>query len=129
MDRPAPDFFPRLLTVKNDDQPLAHFVISVTRVNGLSEPVEMHVIITRTKEKEADKVQKNSDSVDYEAKSTPYVHPISTSLSEANKRGLDNLAYWRNGFRGSRVYILNQALAQYLAHYQESQQAIPANEM
>jgi hypothetical protein len=115
--------------VQNDDQPLAHFVTSVTGINGLSEPVEVHIIITRPKEKEVGNVQRDSAGVDYADKSTPYIHPISTSLSEDNKRGLDNLAYWRNGFRGSRVYILNQALAQYLAHYQESKQAVPANEL
>lgn len=124
--RPYPFFF--LLPVQNDDQPLAHFVTSVTGVNGLSEPIEVHVIITRTKETEAGNVQQDSVDTDYEAKSTPYIHPISSSLSEANKRGLDNLAYWRNGFRGSRVYILNQALAHYLARYQESRQTIPAGE-
>ncbi|GAB3636725.1 hypothetical protein GCM10027422_23150 [Hymenobacter arcticus] len=88
----------------------------------------MHIIITRTTEKETVIQQENSTDPDYKGKATPYVHPVTTNLSEANKQGLDNLAYWRNGIKGSRVYILNQALSQYLAQYRESQRAIPADE-
>jgi hypothetical protein len=97
-------------------------------VNGLSEPIEVHVIITRAKEAEMVSTQEQAAEATPEGKPS-YVHSITTNLSEANKHGLDNLAYWRNGFRSSKVYILNQALAQYLAQYQESKRNIPFDEV
>ena len=58
-------------------------------------------------------------------KGSPYVHAFTTNLSDANKRGLDNLAYWGVGHRRSKSYHVNQALTQYLARYEESQQPFP----
>jgi hypothetical protein len=132
--------------VRNDGQPLVQFVTSVAGINGLSEPVQVQVIISRTTGLELaasrDKAIGNDSvlrgigsevtathekvtSPKYEGGPTPYIHSVTTNLSEANKQGLDNLAYWRNGPEASKVYIHNQALAQYLAQYKESQRPIP----
>lgn len=57
-----------------------------------------------------------------------YVHMFGGRISDANKKGVESLSYWRNGFKGQKAYILNQALAQYLAQYPESQRPIPPDE-
>lgn len=57
-----------------------------------------------------------------------YVHMFAARISDANKKGVDSLSYWRNGFKAQKAYILNEALAQYLAQYPESQQPIPPEE-
>lgn len=50
-------------------------------------------------------------------KHPPYVHTLKTKLSEANKRGLENMVHRGTGPRRSKSYIINQALAQYLGQY------------
>lgn len=57
-----------------------------------------------------------------------YVHMFGGRISEANKKGIESLSYWRNGVKGQKSYILNEALAQYLAQYPESQRPIPSDE-
>jgi hypothetical protein len=114
--------------VRNDSQPIAHFVISMTGINGLPEPVQVQVIISRPKEIEETAIQEDVTGPAYQNDPSPYIHSVTTSLSEDNKQGLDNLAYWRNGPEASKVYIYNQALAQYLAQYKDSRRPIPTKE-
>lgn len=132
--------------MRNDSQPLAYFAASVAGINGISEPIQVQVIISRltgvdavdAQEKvvggddalrdvgsEAAATQEKGINPEYDSGHTPYIHSVTTNLSEANKQGLDNLAYWRNGPEASKVYIHNQALTQYLARYKESQRPIP----
>lgn len=135
--------------MRNDSQPLAHFVASVAGIDDLSDPVQVQVIISRTMgikavttqekviggdelrsvESEANPTREKTTSPEFESGPTPYIHSVTTNLSEANKQGLDNLAYWRNGPEASKVYIYNQALAQYLAQYEESQHPIPSKKV
>ena len=126
--------------------PFAHFVTRVPNIDANQEPLEIEVIIRRgmslgpiidTEEPVAsDGSGKdfayahtlNSNLSDANSKGSPYIHPFSTNLSDANKKGMDNLAYWGNGPKKSKTYLMNKALAQYLAQFKESQQPIPPEE-
>ncbi len=44
----------------------------------------------------------------------PLIHAFATRLRDANKVGLDNLAYWSTGPEGAMDYLVNEALAHYL---------------
>lgn len=133
--------------MRNDGQPLVHLIANVAGVDGLSDIVQVQVIISRMTgakasdmqekiinssddtlrnvESEATAAKKKATDQDFESGTTPYIHSVTTSLSEANKQGIDNLAYWRNGPEASKVYIYNQALSHYLAQYEDSQRPIP----
>ena len=117
--------------MQNDGQLIAHFVTSLAKIDGNPESIEVHIIVNQNTKPEAEEVaslKENLNNLDYESKPAPFLHSTTTSLSDANKRGLDSLAYWRNGPKASKVYIFNQALTQYLAQYKESQWPIPPDE-
>ena len=105
--------------MQTDAHPIAHFVTQVVGIDGNHEPLEIEVFIRRGTNSAAHKEEPVAQQAG--RKSSPYVHAFTTNLSDANKRGLDNLAYWSYGFRRSKTYLLNQALVQYLAQYKESQ--------
>lgn len=50
------------------------------------------------------------------------------NLTAENERGLSQLSYWRRGSKASKTWILNQALAEYLSRYPDSQREIPADD-
>jgi len=50
------------------------------------------------------------------------------NLTAANERGLTQLSYWRRGSKAVKTWILNQALAEYLSRYPDSQREIPAED-
>lgn len=50
------------------------------------------------------------------------------NLTTENERGLSQLSYWRRGSKASKTWILNQALAEYLSRYPDSQREIPADD-
>lgn len=108
----------------SDTTSLAHFITRVAGIDGLSEPIEVHIILNRT-EDSGSPIAVRAPVAGENAQTSPYTQPLTTNLSMENRQGLDNLAYWRNGFRASKSYIINQALAQYLAQYKESKWAIP----
>ena len=116
--------------MQTDGRLIAHFVTSLAKIDGLLEPIEVHITINQTtKSEEAASIKERPENLGYETKPAPFLHATTTNLSDANKQGLDSLAYWRNGPKASKVYILNQALAQYLAQYEESQWPIPPDEI
>ncbi len=55
-------------------------------------------------------------------------HKMTFNLTADNERGLTQLSYWRRGSKAVKTWILNQALAEYLARYPDSQRAIPAED-
>lgn len=55
-------------------------------------------------------------------------HKMTFNLTANNERGLSQLSYWRRGSKAVKTWILNQALAEYLARYPDSQRAIPAED-
>lgn len=50
------------------------------------------------------------------------------NLTAENERGLSQLSYWRRGSKASKTWILNQALAEYLSRYPDSQREIPTDD-
>lgn len=56
------------------------------------------------------------------------VHKMTFNLTAENERGLSHLSYWRRGSKSSKTWILNQALAEYLSRYPDSQREIPADD-
>jgi predicted transcriptional regulator len=50
------------------------------------------------------------------------------NLTAENERGLSQLSYWRRGSKSSKTWILNQALAEYLSRYPDSQRDIPVDD-
>ncbi|RZK35822.1 MAG: hypothetical protein EOO61_11320 [Hymenobacter sp.] len=50
------------------------------------------------------------------------------NLTPENERGLSQLSYWRRGSKASKTWILNQALAEYLSRYPDSQREIPVDD-
>jgi len=113
--------------VQSDAHLIAQFVTQVTDPGDLPGPVEVQITIRRAGAPLPAAVTGRAGP-DNVAEASSYVYPVKTNLSAANKQGLDNLVYWRNGFRASRVYIFNQALAQYQAQCRESQWTIPPDE-
>jgi hypothetical protein len=55
-------------------------------------------------------------------------HKMTFNLTAENERGLSQLSYWRRGSKSSKTWILNQALAEYLSRYPDSQRDIPADD-
>ena len=107
--------------MQTDAHPIAHFVTKVLNINENLGPLEIEIIIRRDTSSEPITHKEQLPAPGAGRKGSPYVHPFSTTLSDANKRGLDNLIYWGTGPRKSRTYLVNQALVQYLAQYKESQ--------
>jgi hypothetical protein len=108
--------------VQTETHLLAHFLTKVMGIDGNQEPIEIEVIIRRRTtakaivHEEEPPVASGNNRTGF-----PYVHPFPTTLSEANKVGLDNLAYWSTGRRRSKNYLINRALVHYLALFKESQ--------
>jgi len=88
-------------------------------IDGNQAPIEIEVFIRQGTDAKA--VVHEEQLPAASRKGFPYVHPFPTNLSEANKVGLDNLAYWSTGCRRSKNYLINQALGYYLALFKESQ--------
>lgn len=116
------------MPVPSDLPPLADFVTKVAGIAGFPEPLEVRVIISRATTNELAVASEESVNLGPDGKSPPYIHNVIFQLSDANKRGLERLAYWRNGRKASKAYIHNQSLAEYLARYKESQWPIPPDE-
>lgn len=114
--------------MQNNAQPIAHFVTKVLSIDGHQGPLEIEVVIRRAIISGPVFGKEEPLAPEAGRKGSPYVHAFTANLSDANKQGLDNLAYWGTGPRKMKTYIINQALAQYLAQYKESQQPIPAEE-
>jgi hypothetical protein len=114
--------------VQTDAHPLAHFITRVASSHGSPEPLEIEVVVRQGMNPIPLPDQAESFASDAGRKGSPYVHAFTTNLSDANKKGMDSLAYWSTGPRKSKTYLINQALARYLAQYKESQQPIPASE-
>lgn len=55
-------------------------------------------------------------------------HKMTFNLTAENERGLNQLSYWRRGSKSSKTWILNQALAEYLSRYPDSQREIPVDD-
>jgi hypothetical protein len=55
-------------------------------------------------------------------------HKMTFNLTAENELGLNQLSYWRHGSKSSKTWILNQALAEYLSRYPDSQREIPADD-
>ena len=55
-------------------------------------------------------------------------HKMTFNLTAENERGLSQLSYWRRGSKSSKTWILNQALAEFLSRYPDSQREIPADD-
>jgi hypothetical protein len=100
----------------------------MVNVTGNEGPLEIEVIIRRAMRSDPVFDKEEPLAPGAGRRGTPYVHAFTANLSEANKQGLDNLAYWGTGPRKVKTYIINQALAQYLAQYKESQRPIPLEE-
>ncbi len=113
--------------MQTDAHPIAHFVTRMANINGNQEPFEIEVTIRRAG---SGPIIDNEPPLvsDTSRKGSPYIHAFTTNLSEANKQGLDNMAYWGIGPRKSKTYLMNQALAQYLAQFKESKQPVPIEE-
>ena len=122
--------------MQTDVHPIAHLIARVVGTNGDQELLEVQVIINRALESEPISSvpqtellsRQQSHTAETSRKDSPYINPFTTNLSDDNKRGLENLIYWSYGRRRSKTYILNQALAQYLAQYQESSRPFPREE-
>ena len=127
--KPQYSLFNLLLIVQTDAHPIAHFLTRMAGSNGSQEPLEIEVIIRR--EVSSETITDQEEPMASERcgrRGSRYVHAFTTNLSDANKKGLDSLAYWSIGPRKSKTHLINQALVQYLAQYKESQQAIPTEE-
>lgn len=85
-------------------QHLLEIEVSIRQVSG-SEPIFHKAVTIASQESH---------------KGAPCIHEFPTSLTDANKVGLDNLAYWSTGRRRSKNYLINQALAHYLALFEGS---------
>ena len=114
--------------MQTDAHPIAHFVTRVVGIGGEQEPIEIEVFIRRGMNSES-VIHKDEPIVPITGRrSSLYIHSFTTNLSDANKRGLDNLAYWSTGSKKSKTYLINQALAQYLPRHEASQRPIPLDE-
>ena len=101
---------------------LARIVTKAMGIDGSQAPIEIEVFIRRgTDAKTIVHKEELPLAPGTGRKGLPYVHPFTTNLSEANKVGLDNLAYWRTGCRRSKNYPINQALVHYLGLFKEFQ--------
>lgn len=114
--------------MQTDAQLIASFVTRVVNINSDHSPLVVEVIIRRTTTTEPIVNEEKPLASVANHKGSPYIHAFTTNLSDDNKRGLDNLAYWGIGRRKSKAYHINQALALYLAQYEESRQPFPLNE-
>ena len=111
-----------------DPHPIAHFVTRVVGIDDNQEPLEIEVFIRRGRNSEPIIHREASFVPVTGRRGSPFVHPFTTTLSDANKRGLDNLTYWGTGPRKSKTYLTNQALAQYLAQHKDSLRPAPIDE-
>lgn len=114
--------------MQTDANPIAHFLTRVAGINGRQEPLEIEVTIRQEASSEPIIEQEEPLASERGRRGSPYIHSFTTNLSDANKKGLDSMAYWSIGPRKSKTHLINQALVQYLAQYKESQQAIPTEE-
>ncbi len=55
-------------------------------------------------------------------------HKMTFNLTAENERCLSQLSYWRRGNKSSKTWIINQALAEYLSRYPDSQRDIPVDD-
>ncbi|GAB3732103.1 hypothetical protein GCM10027594_14000 [Hymenobacter agri] len=86
--------------MQNETHFLAHLVTKVMGIDGNQAPLEIEVVIRRGTDANAIVHKEEPPSASSAGrKSFPYVHSLLTNLSEANKVGLDNVAYWSTGRR------------------------------
>ena len=114
--------------MQTDAHSIAHFVTQVVGIDGNHEPLEIEVFIRRGTSSESNVHKEEPLASGAGRRGSPYVHPFSTNLSDANKQGLDNLSYWSTGLSRSKTYLINQALAHYLPRHEASQRPIPLDE-
>jgi hypothetical protein len=114
--------------VQTDAHSIAHFVTRVVSISGEQEPLEIEVFIRRGINPEPTILKEEPLAAMTSRRGSPYIHSFTTNLSDANKQGLDNMAYWSIGSRKSKTYLINQALAQYLPQHEASQRPIPPDE-
>ena len=104
----------------------AHFSLPLASSGTLA--LEVRLVMRIVEDPMIAPVGESPSSPIGDAHTHEYVHMFAGRISDANKKGFDSLSYWRNGFKGKKAYILNEALAQYLAQYPESQRPIPSDE-
>ena len=99
-------------------------IIQAAGLAWLPETIQVRLLVSRIPTDEPD----SPSGAALSGHLPPFRHKYSIGLSEENWQGLRNLSYWRRGRAGSRVAIINQALAFYLARYEESGRPIPEGE-
>ena len=99
---------------------VAHIVTRVMGADNTQQPLEIEVSIRQVPGSEPVLHQDVPITSRKSHKGAPCIHAFATTLTDANQVGLDNLAYWSTGRRRSKNYLVNQALAHYLALFEGS---------
>lgn len=103
--------------------PVAHILTRVTGADSTQQPLEVEVSIRQASGSEPIFHKAVPIASQESHKGAPCIHEFPTSLTDANKVGLDNLAYWSTGRRRSKNYLINQALEHYLALFPEARES------
>jgi hypothetical protein len=98
---------------------MAPIIIRITGINSTDGPLEIEVSIPQIAVSEPLSHQEvNTPFVSPAGRQgprPPLIHALVTRLTDANRIGLENLAYWSTSLRSIPDYLLNLALREYLA--------------
>ena len=96
----------------------AHFVTRMAGIDSTRGPLEIAVSIRQVSGPEPLVHQASeiplAPPAGRKGPRPPLTHPFTTTLSDANKVGLDNVSYWGTGLKRLTHYHLNLALEKHL---------------
>ena len=101
---------------------IAHVVTRVAGLDSAHERLEIKVSIRRVPGAEPLVHREAPVAAPAGHTGAPSTNAFAVDLTDANRAGLDNLAYRSTGRRRAKEYLINQAVAHYLALYQQSQE-------
>lgn len=105
----------RLLTKPHTMAPI---IIRITGINSTGGPFEIEVSIPQIVADEPLLHQEVetpfAPPAGRQGPRPPLLHALATRLTDANRAGLENLAYWSTSLRSIPDYLLNMALREYL---------------
>ena len=106
--------------MQTEPHTIAHIVTLVIGIDNTQKPLEIEVSIRQVAGSEPITHKEVPITSGESYRGSPCIHAFTVNLTDANKVALDNLAYWSTGRRRSRKYLINQALAHYLALFEGS---------
>lgn len=98
---------------------MAPILIRISGINSIGGPLEIEVSIPQIVADEPLLHQEVetlfAPPAGRQGPRPPLIHALATRLTDANRVGLENLAYWSTSLRSKPDYLLNMALREYLA--------------